>query len=112
MSSGTGGISPTGVVEPPLLTAGGGGGGEGGTFTAVAEVHRSPSMDDEEKLLAQASGQHVVENTDPGKAPAILRHARQQAGNAFGPEESPGRYIVGSVPGTVIDFGSGRTSGQ
>ena len=50
-------------------------------------------MDDEEKLLAQASGQHVVENTDPGKAPAILRHALQQVGNVFGPEESPGRFV-------------------
>ena len=33
-------------------------------------------MDDEEKLLAQASGQHVVENTDPGEAPAILSAPR------------------------------------
>ena len=73
----------------------------------------SAPVDDEEKLRAQASGQHVVDNTDPGEAPAILsapwgRHARRQAGNAFGPEDSPGRYtyVGGSVPG------SGRTSGQ
>ena len=45
-------------------------------FTAVAEVHRPPSTDDEEKLLAQASGQHVVENTDPGKTPVILSAPR------------------------------------
>ena len=38
-------------------------------FTAVAEVHRPPSMDNDERLLAQASGQHAVENTDPGKLP-------------------------------------------
>ena len=42
MSSGTGGISPTVVVEPPLPTAGGGG---GVTFTAVAEVHMSAPVD-------------------------------------------------------------------
>ena len=29
-------------------------------------------VDEEEKLIAQASGQHVVGNTDPGEAPAIL----------------------------------------
>ena len=72
MSSGTGGSSPTEVVEPPLSTAGGGGGVR---FTAVAEVHRPPSMDNEEKLLAQAR-QHAVENTDPGEAPVILSAPR------------------------------------
>ena len=37
-----------------------------------------------------------------------------QAGNASGPGESPGRYTYGGgrVPGTVVDLGSGRTSGQ
>ena len=56
MSSGTGGISPTGVVEPPLLTAGGGGGGGGGggrSPMAVAEVpHRDTlDADDEENVI-------------------------------------------------------------
>ena len=71
MSSGTGGISTTVVVEPPppLPTAGGGG---RETLTVVAEVHMSAPVDEEEQLIAQASGQHVVCNTDPGKAPAIL----------------------------------------
>ena len=46
------------------------------TFTVVAEVHISPPVDDEEKLIAQASGQHVVDNTDPGEAPAILSSPR------------------------------------
>ena len=32
----------------------------------------SAPVDEEEKLIAQASGQHVVCNTDPGKAPAIF----------------------------------------
>ena len=42
------------------------------TFTAVAEVHMSASVNEEDKLIAQASWQHVVCNTDPGKVPAIL----------------------------------------
>ena len=40
-------------------------------FSAVAEVHVSASANEEDKLVAQASGQHVVCNTDPGKVPAI-----------------------------------------
>ena len=32
----------------------------------------SDSVNEEGKLIAQASGQHVVCNTDPGKVPAIL----------------------------------------
>ena len=74
MSSGTGGSSPTEVVEPPppLINSGGG----GVRFTAVAEVHRPPSTDNEERLLAQASGQHAVENTDPGEAPVLLSAPR------------------------------------
>ena len=70
MSSGAGGVVPTVVAEPPppLPTAGGG----GVTFTAVAEVHMSASVNEEDKFIAQASGQHVVCNTDPGKVPAIL----------------------------------------
>ena len=43
MSIGTGGISPTQVAELPLSKAGGG----GVRFTAVAEVHRPLSTDDE-----------------------------------------------------------------
>ena len=50
------------------------GGGGGVTFTAVAEVHTSPPMDDEERLIANR--QHVVDNTDPGEAPAILSAPR------------------------------------
>ena len=45
------------------------------TFTAVAEVHVSASVneeDEEDKFIAQASGQHVVCETDPGEVPAIL----------------------------------------
>ena len=42
------------------------------TFTAVADVHMSAPVDEEDKLIAQVSGQHVVCNTDPGKAPSIL----------------------------------------
>ena len=57
MSSGTGRISLTVVVESPLPTA---------------EVHMSAPVDEEEKLIAKAIEQHVVSNTDPGKAPAIL----------------------------------------
>ena len=71
MSSRTGGISRTAVAEPPHSNRGG-----GVTFMAVAEVQMLPPMDDEEKLIAQASGQHVVDNTDPGDAPAILSASR------------------------------------
>ena len=42
------------------------------TFTPVDEVHVSASVNEEDKLIDQASGQHVVCNTDPGKVPAIL----------------------------------------
>ena len=73
MSSGTGGSSPTEVVELPLSKAGGGGGVK---FTAVAEVHRPPSTNDEGNILAQPSGQQVVGNTDPGKAPVMLSAPR------------------------------------
>ena len=52
MSSGAGGVVPTVVVEPPLPTAGGG----GVTFTAVAEVHRSASANEEDRLIVQSSG--------------------------------------------------------
>ena len=82
-------------------------------FTAVGEVHRTPSTDDEGKILAQPSGQQVVgkeSSRDVECSPG--RHAFQQAENAFGPDKSPGWYTYGGVPGTVIDLGSGRTSGQ
>ena len=68
MSSGAGGVVPMVVAGPPVPTEGG-----GATFTAAAEVHMSASVNEEDKLIAQASGQHVVCNTDPGKVPAILR---------------------------------------
>ena len=42
------------------------------TFKVVAEVHMSAPVDEEAKFIAQASGQHVVCNTEPGKAPTIL----------------------------------------
>ena len=32
----------------------------------------SAPVDEEEQLIAQASGQHILCNTDPGEAPAIL----------------------------------------
>ena len=41
-------------------------------FTAVAEVHISASVNEEDKFIAQASGQHVVCDTDIGEVPAIL----------------------------------------
>ena len=69
MSSRTGGIVPTVVAEPPLPTAVGGGGGD--VHGGSGGPHVGP-VDEEDKLIAQASGQHVVCNTDPGKAPAIL----------------------------------------
>ena len=65
MSSGAGGVVPAVVADPPVPTA------AGVTFSAVAEVHVSASANEEDRLVAQASGQHVVCNTDPGKVPAI-----------------------------------------
>ena len=48
-------------------------GGGGVTFTVVAEVHVSATVNDDDKLIvAQASGQHVVCDTDLGEVPAIL----------------------------------------
>ena len=41
------------------------------TFTAVAEVHISASVNEDE-FIAQASGQHIVCYTDLGEVPAIL----------------------------------------
>ena len=65
MSSGAGGVIPAVVADPPIPTA------AGVTFSAVAEVHVSASASDEDSLVAQASEQHIVCNTDPGKVPAI-----------------------------------------
>ena len=48
----------------PLPTAWGGG---GVTFTAVAEVHMSALVDDEEKLIAQANTLLITQI--PGKLP-------------------------------------------
>ena len=42
------------------------------TFRAVEEVHISASVNEEDKFIAQASGQHVVRDTDLGEVPAIL----------------------------------------
>ena len=44
-------------------------GGGGVTFT---EVHVSTSVNEDDKFIAQASGQHVVSDTDLGEVPAIL----------------------------------------
>ena len=65
MSSGAGGVVPAVVVDPPVPTA------AGVTFSAVVEIHVLASASDEDSLVAQASEQHIVCNTDPGKVPAI-----------------------------------------
>ena len=39
------------------------------TFSAVAEVHVSASAIEDDSLVAQASEQHIVCSTDPGKVP-------------------------------------------
>ena len=116
MSSGTGGIIPTVVVDSG---GGGGGGGMGVTFTAVAEVHMSAPVDEEEKLIAQVNGQHVVCNTDPGKAPAILSAPLGDTLVSKPKMHSAQKIVLdgiggigGSVPGTVNGFGSGSTSGK
>ena len=69
MPIGTSGINPTQVEELPLSKAGGGGGGV--RFTAMAEVHRPPSTEDEGGILAQPSGQQVIGNTYPGRTPVM-----------------------------------------
>ena len=85
------------------------------TFTAVAEVHVS----EEDKFIAQASGQHVVCDTDHGAVPAILSAPPgdmlvSQLEMYFGSEDRPGRYTYGggSGLGSARVFGSGRISGQ
>ena len=65
MSSGAGGVAPAVVADPPVPTA------AGVTFSAVAEVHVSASAREDDSLVAQASEQHIVCNTDPGKVPEI-----------------------------------------
>ena len=60
MSSGAGGVIPAVVADPPVPTV------AGVTFSAVAEVHMSASASDEDSLVAQASEQHIVCNTDRG----------------------------------------------
>ena len=55
-----------GSCRPPAPTA------AGVTFSAVAEVHVSASAGEEDSFVAQASEQHIVCNTDPGKVPEIL----------------------------------------
>ena len=42
----------------------------------MAEVHRPPSTDDGGMFLARASGQQVIGNIDPGKAPVMLSAPR------------------------------------
>ena len=42
------------------------------TFSAVTEVHVSPVVNEDDKFIAQASGQHVVCDTDLGEVPAML----------------------------------------
>ena len=66
MSSGAGGVVPAVVADLPVPTA------AGVMFSAVVEVHVSASASEEDSLVAQASGQHIVCNTDPGKVPEIL----------------------------------------
>ena len=102
MSSGTGGVAPAVVADPPVPKA------AGVTFSAVAEVHVSASANEDDSLVAQASEQHIVCNTDHGG------HARHQADAAFGSEDRPRRYTYrgDSGPGAVSVFGSGRISGQ
>ena len=59
----------------------------------MAEVHRPPSMGDEGEILAQPSGQQVVANTYPGRAPVMSSAPR---GNTLfsGPEMHPARMRV------------------
>ena len=58
-------VAPAVVADLPVPTA------AGVTFSAVAEVHVSASASEDDSLVAQASEQHIVCNTDPGKVPEI-----------------------------------------
>ena len=83
------------------------------TFTAVAEVHISASVNEEDKLIAQASGQHVVCNTDPGKVSAILSAPPGDTLiNKSKMYSSQKIDLDGVGPGAVSVFSSGRISGQ
>ena len=113
MSSRAGGVAPAVVADPPVPTA------AGVTFLAVAEVHVSASVIDDDILVAQASEQRTVCSADPGKVPETSSvpsggHARHRADEAFGSEDRPGRYTYGgdSGPEAVSTFGSGHISGQ
>ena len=113
MSSGTGASSLTEVVELPLSKAGGGGGEvHGGSGGSQAALNERRGKDFSPTQWATGCCKHRSRESSHECSPG--RHAFQQAKNAFGPDESPGRYTYGGgrVPGTVIDLGSGRTSGQ
>ena len=66
MSSGADRVAPAVVADVPVLTA------AGATFSAVAEVHASASVIDDDILVVQASEQRTVCSTDPGKVPETL----------------------------------------
>ena len=69
MSSGAGGVVRAVVADPsppPCADSG------GVTFSAVPEVHVSASASEEDSLVAQASEQHIIYDTDPAKVPEIL----------------------------------------
>ena len=79
------------------------------TFSAV----------DEDSFVAQASEQHIVCNTDPGKVPAIssvppgdtlVNKPMMHSAQKIDLDGIPGGG--GGGPGTVSVFGSGRISGQ
>ena len=83
MAVGTSGNKPTQVEELSLSKAGG-----GVRFTAMAEVHRPPSTEDEGEILAQRSGQQVIGNTYSGRNPVMSSAPR--GGTLFrGPETYP-----------------------
>ena len=66
VSSGAGGVAPALVADVPVPTE------AGVTFSAVAEVHASASVIEDDILVVQASEQCTVCNTDPGRVPRTL----------------------------------------
>ena len=66
VSSGPGGVAPAVVADVPVPTE------AGVTFSAVAEVHASASVIEDDILVVQASEQRTVCNTDPGRVPKTL----------------------------------------
>ena len=66
VSSGACGVAPAVVGDVPVPTE------AGVTFSAVAEVHTSASVIEDDILVVQASEQHTVCNTDPGRVPKTL----------------------------------------